>query len=260
MGVHVGNPDAAFAAEPWLAFVDNVQRTALTGQEDDLVVDDPYTLLLCGNASPLVLSGLIVSGENSRDGSRILIVNAGTSTVQVTHQDTDSAAGNRFVCESAAGQILGPGGALLAVFDATAERWVVVLLSPGAPIAVAHSAGNFTAGGSQTWTVASGDQLAFRYQQRGTVVTVWLDIATSTVGGTPDTLLKVALPNGFAVAQPVNALCAVRDNTTRRVGRVVASATDTDLSIENNATGATNWAAATDQTAVALSGLQVEVA
>ncbi|MGE0450578.1 MAG: hypothetical protein AB7Q29_13480 [Vicinamibacterales bacterium] len=219
MPVRVGNPDAVFASEPWLAFIDNVQRTSLVGQQDDFVVDDPFTLLLCGNASPLVFTGLVVSGENSRDGSRVLVLNRGTSTVQVTDQDTDSAAGNRCACESESGQILGVGGAMLLVYDGTAERWAVTCLSPGAPIDIAHSAGDFTGSGSMTWTVEVADLVRFTVQQHGRQVVVDVIIADATIGGTPSTSLQVQLPYGWvAEAQFIFAgIAHANDGAARHV-------------------------------------------
>jgi hypothetical protein len=62
---------------------------------------------------------------------------------------------------------------------------------------VAYSAGNFTGNGSMTWTVASGDQVTYKYALAGSTMFLAVVIQTSSVGGTPSDRLKVAIPGGF---------------------------------------------------------------
>lgn len=56
------------------------------------------------------------------------------------------------------------------------------------------SAGNFTASGSMTWTVASGDIVTNAYQVIGKTLIWNIDINTSTIGGTPSDELRIAIP------------------------------------------------------------------
>lgn len=72
---------------------------------------------------------------------------------------------------------------------------------PSGPAATtpSFSAGNFTASGSMTWTVASGDVNTFKYVVVGKTMTVWFQLDTTTVGGTPDTELRIAVPGSATV-------------------------------------------------------------
>lgn len=64
------------------------------------------------------------------------------------------------------------------------------------PTDVAFSAGNFTASGSMTWTVAGGNVVALVYAIVGKVMTVWFNIQATTVGGTLARYLYIAIPAG----------------------------------------------------------------
>src|SRR5205085_11047721 len=119
------------------------------------------------------------------------------TTAKTTNQDTNSTAANRIITPSTNGQIVGLDGVMVCRYDATTGRWRESLLDPGAAIAVPFSAGDYTASGSMTWTVASGDVQTDTYVQRGTFVTLTSTINTSTVGGTPAGELRKAIPGGF---------------------------------------------------------------
>lgn len=114
--------------------------------------------------------------------------------------------------------------------------------------AVAHSGGNFTASGSMTWTVASGDQVTYAWAIVGKMLTVLFDIENSTVGGTPSTTLKIAIPGGFTAAKEVFNPIRVTDNSTSSIGycKVEASATVIDCFKADTS----NWTASTDATFV----------
>ena len=64
----------------------------------------------------------------------------------------------------------------------------------GVPTSVAHAGGNFTANGAMTWTVDAGDQTAFWYALVGKMMTIGFKIAGSSVGGTLNTALQIAIP------------------------------------------------------------------
>lgn len=61
--------------------------------------------------------------------------------------------------------------------------------------AVAYSAGNFTANGSMTWTVADVDETV-RYVEFGKMMYILFDIRNATVGGTVNSALWMTVPNG----------------------------------------------------------------
>jgi len=114
----------------------------------------------------------------------------------------------------------------------------------------AFSAGNFTASGSMTWTVAEADQDTFRYTLIGKTMIVDASIVTTTVGGTPSTALRITLPASATAASAASTACSVRDNGTFSVGWAEVAASGTYISIYLAAQG--NWAASTDATDVRL--------
>lgn len=62
---------------------------------------------------------------------------------------------------------------------------------------VAYSAGNFTANGTMTWTVDSGDQLAYSYTVIGKTMYLAFTISTTDIGGTANSELRIAMPGGY---------------------------------------------------------------
>ncbi len=115
-------------------------------------------------------------------------------------------------------------------------------------ISVSFSAGNFTANGSMTWTVGSGDQTTFRYTLVGKTMTVsvWLD--NTTVGGTLNTALFVAIPGGFTGAANMMTPIVLYDNGVSRPGFAYVSPGGSVINVQRNDFG--NFTAATDTTTV----------
>jgi len=113
---------------------------------------------------------------------------------------------------------------------------------------VSFSAGNFTANGSMTWTVASGDQITYQYMLIGKTLFVNAVIDTSTVGGTPNIVLQLAVPGGFTAAKKAQASCVLFDNGVAALGfsQVLASGT----LIQIGRADGSNLAASTDNTYV----------
>ncbi len=120
----------------------------------------------------------------------------------------------------------------------------------GTWIDVPFSAGNFTAGGAQTWTVASGDQAQYQYMLMGNTMMMNFIINTTTVGGTPDAALRLAIPGGFTVASgkaftnPGYAL----DNGVVDPLRITALSGTAYLTLLRQS--GLNWSASTDNTYV----------
>jgi hypothetical protein len=71
----------------------------------------------------------------------------------------------------------------------------------GVWVPVAFSAASFTGNGAMTWTLTSGDQLTYGYTLIDKTMTVAFVLATTTVGGTPNTLLQLAIPGGYVAAK-----------------------------------------------------------
>lgn len=114
---------------------------------------------------------------------------------------------------------------------------------------VTFSAGNFTGNGSMTWTVASGDVLRNRFCIVNKILHWLVQIATSTVGGTPNTRLQIAAPGGVSFGSTGDTCRAsyVSDNGTEQQGLVAPSST-TVMGITLPWKGGGNWAASTDNT------------
>jgi hypothetical protein len=257
----VGDQIAATITAKTLTDVENAaqwveQTTSNTGTQNNFDLNGPHTVLRCTGAAP-VFTGFTVNGAAPYAGCMVLIECLGT-TAKVAHQDTNSTAANRVIAPSTAGQIVGANGTMLCVYDDTTDRWREYLIAYGTPIDVAFSAGNFTANGSMTWTVAAGDQAAFSYFQDGNILTINISIATSTVGGTPNTDLIVALPGGFTVATALLGLLRVVDNGTAQLGFWFASAAATSVLFRATLASA-NWSVSTDATYLsALFTIQVQ--
>jgi hypothetical protein len=104
-----------------------------------------------------------------------------------------------------------------------------ILNDGGSPwITPAFNAANFTGNGSMTWTVESGDVATYAYIISGKTMTVSLFINTTTVGGTPDNTLQVAIPaSKVATKAMASATSRLLDNNVVRAGimQVLASGT-----------------------------------
>ena len=118
--------------------------------------------------------------------------------------------------------------------------------------AVTFAAGNFTANGAQTWTVASGDMLVNRYQVVGKTLRWQLGVNTSTVGGTPNTQLRATLPGSKLAASRSIGFARVSDNGAAVVVSVwyAGAAGDSYIAFYTTVAASGNWAAATDTTTV----------
>ena len=125
---------------------------------------------------------------------------------------------------------------------------------PGLPasIAPAFNAADFSATLSMTWTVASGDVACLRYAILGKVMWLWLNVSTTTVGGTvAGANLTFRIPGGYkaASAQTFNALAAPGAGALEGVAVAAAAGSDL-LTILRYAA---NWVLGSDNTAVAFS-------
>ncbi|MFA6282366.1 MAG: hypothetical protein WCY05_07710 [Candidatus Omnitrophota bacterium] len=93
------------------------------------------------------------------------------------------------------------------------------------------SAGNFTANGSMTWTVEAGDVTTYAYVIIGKTMTVSFAIDTSTIGGTVNTTLYIAIPNAETAKKTVYVPCLLTDNELPVTGRACVTASGTTIAI-----------------------------
>lgn len=232
------------------------QTTAATGAQHNFDLTGSNIYLRCTGAAPS-FSGFTVLGAAPSPGDRVLIECLGT-TAKVTNQDTNSTAAHRVITPSTTGQIVGLGGLMLLVYDGVTDRWREHVIDPGAAVAVTYSAGNFTASGSMTWTVDSGDQVKFAYVQRGKFVQFFVVLTLTTVGGTLSNELRIALPNGFTAAyEQWSPFFGGYDSSVWVAVTASLQAGGTYLSIQKSGSG--NYVAATNTTSLYFSGWTAEM-
>jgi hypothetical protein len=222
------------------------QTTTSTGTQNDFSLSAHYTVLRCNNATALTITGFSVGGATPTAGDQVVIENIGSSTVRVAHNDGGSTAAFQVTCPSTRGQILGANGSMRLVYDGTTTKWRLAAVQPGAPITPTFAAGDFTASGAMTWTVAAGDVTVLAYSQLGKLVTIMINLVTTTVGGAASTQLKILIPNSFTANSNALNTCLVSDNGAFGAGYLITVATQVVVGLIS--TG--NWAAAADNTAV----------
>lgn len=121
----------------------------------------------------------------------------------------------------------------------------------GAWTSPSFDANNFTGINSMTWTVASGDVATYAYKVIGKIMIVTFSIIDSTVGGTPDTLLQIAIPASKTAAKICYGALFVKDNGTTGMGTCYVQSGAGNDKIYCQKSDGTNWSAATNTTAVA---------
>lgn len=216
-----------------------VLPTTATGSQHNFALGSAAVIIRCNNATALTFTGFATGSG----GDLLIIENVGTSTVKVAHQDTNSTAANRVICESTSGQIVGAGGRMMLWYDATTSRWRLSVLTPGAPISVAYSALNFVPT-SGTWTVEAADQQVFTYTQNGKRVRFDIRILTSTITVATPQQLQVVVP--FTSAQTVEHPVSVMDNGAYGAGFAIYSVGFTWISFRTPSLA--NWQLSSNST------------
>ena len=111
------------------------------------------------------------------------------------------------------------------------------------------SAANFTASGSQTWTVQSGDVAAYQYTVINKIMILMFSLNATTVGGTPNTELRITIPGGYTADVQCDQLLLVNDNIGGWVVGKMQIATDgTYVTCYKDLIGVANWTASTNNT------------
>lgn len=125
-------------------------------------------------------------------------------------------------------------------------------LQPGgaAWTSVTFSAGNFTGGGTQTWTLTSGDQDTFRYVEIGKTMIVQVVLLTTSVGGTAHPELRLTIPNGRTTASTSAGTLFGLNNGVSAYPCYQADSGATYVRIFVDPTLATNWTASTNNTQI----------
>ena len=115
-------------------------------------------------------------------------------------------------------------------------------------ITPAFSAGNFTAINAMTWTVGAGDVITYAYTLIGKTMVVVFAIHTSSIGGTPDAYIYIAIPGGFTAAKQANSFARIWENGADSSGIVYVLPGGSVINIIIQGGG--NFAASTDTTYV----------
>jgi len=191
------------------------QTTTSTGTQNDFDLNGHNVLLRCNNASLLTLTGFTVNGATPLHGSQVTIVGI-NAQVNFSHQAGSTAANQlfNFITSGPTPILL---GSVKYIYDGTTSRWRLVDHEQGKWISIAFAAGDFTASGSMTWTVASGDQVTRKFYIKGRCVTYNALINTSTVGGVVSTELRVAFP-GYTMVDTMRCPCSISDNGVQAIG------------------------------------------
>ncbi len=181
-------------------------------------------------------------------GQYYTLKNTGTKVAYFLHQSGLSNAGNKFtnIITVGNGTPVAAGGHITYQYDGT--NWQLIDHEQGIFISVAFSAGNFTANAG-TWTVASGNQTAFRYKVDGGRLTVIFSIENTSVAGGPVQLF-IAIPNAFQAlsllfGQGINSDAGAAD----AIGIVIVKNTSA-FKIENLKVGFGAFGASTNTTSV----------
>lgn len=218
--------------------------TTNTGNQDNFSFSGA-DLLRCNNTSLLNIRGLAAGVA----GQRLAIVSVSTGQVDLANQDTNSTNVNRII-NGVTGTIslaAGRGRAFLE-YDGQTQRWRVMHHEQGAYITQPFNSADFTANGSMTWTVDSGDVEEFSYYLRGDQLSVNFRIANTTVGGTLSNVLQIKAPGGFTFQADFDAFTYAIDAGAAPVAAFCFDMSSTLIGIGKFAG---NWSAATNSTKVA---------
>lgn len=205
------------------------------------------SVLRMNNASLATIQG-IAAGS---DGQRLTIISVGAGQVDIANQNASAANADKIINPVTGTISLAPGsGKAELIYDATTARWRVTVHDQGAWITPTFAAGDYTGNNSMTWTVASGDVTTMAYWLHGRTLTVAMEIATTTVGGTPSTLLQRTIPGGFTATKQMREIVHVLDNNTAKTGQMSVGAGATVIAFRVDEGFSNSWAASTDLTSV----------
>lgn len=116
------------------------------------------------------------------------------------------------------------------------------------------SAGEYTANGSMSWSVDSGDVVSNSYSLVGKTLNWALYVGDTTVGGTPNTELRFTLPGSLVAAAGIIYPAKIIDNGGAvEDGQCYTTAASSTLNCQR--AGLANFSASTNATAVRPSGV-----
>lgn len=230
-----------------LASLGTPQTTTSAGTQNDFAATAARRLVLrCNNATLLTLTGFAAGS----DCDTITVISVGAGQVDLSHQAAGSSAANRLInCGTSGATSLAAGvGVATYVYDGTTARWRLIYHEQGAWITPAYSAGDYTAAGSMTWTVDSGDVTMYRYWLKGRTLFVGWQLSTTTIGGSLNTALYIKIPGGFSAAGQATAgvMYANSGSGFLFAAAWVDSGLATKIQLYTAGFGSSNWASGTN--------------
>jgi hypothetical protein len=216
-----------------------------TGTQTALAIPDGRgdLAIFCNNASLLTIQGIVAA----QNGQTLTIVSIGAGNVAIDNQSGSASAANRIANQVTGTITLVAGvGRVTMTYDSTNSRWRVLQHEQGAWITPTFNAGDFTASGGGTWTVAAGDVTTYTYLLSGRIMTVSWYLQTTSVSGSPNNLF-IAIPNGLTATKNMLTAIVVSDGgASNSLGFARASASGATVTIEKVPTAA--WGTTTDTT------------
>lgn len=217
-----------------------IQTTALTGTQHNFPLVANCRILRCNNTAPLTLTGM----SAGYDGQTVtLITSLGTAPVTLAHFTTSNPALYNVVTSGPTTILQGMGSATY-VYNAPRGIWELRQHEQGGGIVVPYSAASFSAGGGMSWTVEAGDVITQRYVLTGRVLTVWLALYTTSVGGTLGNTLLYTLPAGYQAAALQTGLFHLSENGVTTYGQANTAANSPTVSLLKSTSA--NFAASTN--------------
>lgn len=175
--------------------------------------------------------------------------NTGATTINITQSGASALGAKNIFAHGAAcigSEIIANVPAYI-MYDGTQFNLINPQLG-GRWLSPAFSAGDFTANGSMTWTVAAGDVTTYAYTIDGKRMTVVFTLVTTTVGGTPNTTLQIAIPASKTATKTISNSVWINSNSNMEIGYATVTASGTTIGIKRVASA--NWDAASDATGV----------
>jgi hypothetical protein len=142
-----------------------------------------------GNFSPVLVSEQQIVGRQTGGQAGGQTATGARSILGLGTGDSPTFAGATI--GSLSGLIKGTAGALSGLTAAQALTEIGIGQAWTTP---PFNAGDFTASGAMTWTVAAGNVITYAYNIIGKTMTVAFGIDGAAIGGTPSNILFIAIP------------------------------------------------------------------
>lgn len=238
---------ARTAADALLAGLPGTSAPTTTGTQTALAIPAGTgdLTIYANNATLLTVQG-IVAGTS---GQRLTIVSKGAGQVDFAHLHASGTALGKLKLFATTGLTSLAAGSGVAIFqyDATVTQWRLIEHEQGAWITPAFAAGDYT---GPTWTVEAGDVDTMKYRLRGRTLAVTYRILTTTVSGTPTSLIiSNGQWGGFTCAVAVSVM-GIGSNAGGATEAIFSQTTAAGTTITNNQLDAGTWSNATNTTFV----------